>query len=268
MDELFNLSLGSSVVHSTTDPAPVLHIFYIPLQTQYRSPYTPQSTTDTAPVLRILDTPLQSRYRSSNSLNTRHQTYVCFPVQYRPSTSPAYTMQSTTDPVLVIRIQSPTDPVPVLSEILSPLKTQPRVYSIGHYIPSTSTPYTIFSKDLVPVLLTNTSPPYTLQSTTGTEPVPCILYNPLETQYQSIFSTVHYRSSCSSVYTLQSTSDTVPVLRTIHYRPSTSLPYTLQSTTNIVPVFHIFYSLLQNQYQASVYTVHYRPSSSPLYTQQ
>ena len=74
------LTLGSSIVHSTIDPAPVLHIFSIPLQTQYRSsvysavhhrhstssPNTLHSTTVKVLVLRI----------HYNSLNTQHQTYV------------------------------------------------------------------------------------------------------------------------------------------------------------------------------------------------
>ena len=310
MDKLFNLTLGSSIVHFTTDPAPVPHIFYISLQTQYRSsvysivhhrhstssPNTLHSTTVKVPVLRI----------HYNSLNTQHQTYVCFPVQYRPSTIPAYTVQSTTNRVPVPRIQSPTDPAPVLSEIHSTLLTKNLscVYSTGHYSPSTSPPYTIFLKDLVPVLLISTSPPYTLQSTIDTVPVLRILYNPLETQYQSVFSTVHYRPCSSTSYTLhykssvystilyrpssslsyipQSTTNTVPVLcilSTVHYRTSTSPPYILQSITDQVPVLCILYSKLQIQYQSSVYssihystsppyTVHYRPSTSPLYTLQ
>ena len=64
------------------------------------SPNTLHSTTVKVPVLRI-------RY---NSLNTQHQTYVCFPVQFRPSTSPAYTVQSTTNQYL--------------SPVYSPLQTQ------------------------------------------------------------------------------------------------------------------------------------------------
>ena len=168
------MTLGSSIVHSTTDPAPLLHIFYILLQYQYRfsvysavqhrhstsSPNTLHSITVKVPVLHI----------HYNSLNTQHQTYVCFPVQYRPSASPPYTVQSTTNPVSVPRKQSPTDPLPVLSEIYM---------------------YSIFLKDLVPVLLMSTSPPYT----TVRDRHKCVyqssVYNPLETQYQSVFSTDH-----------------------------------------------------------------------------
>ena len=49
-------------------------------------------------------------------------------------------------------------------------------------------------------------------------PVLLILYNLLETQYQSVFSTVHYRPCSSTSYSLQSTTDTLPALR-ILYKP-------------------------------------------------
>ena len=152
--------------------------------------------------------------------------------------------------------------VPVLSEIHSPLQTQnlSYVYSTGHYSPSTSPPYTIFLKDLELVLLISTSPPYNLQSAKIAQmclPVLRILFNPLETQYQYVFSTVHYRPCSSTSYSLQSTTDTLPVLRI------------LRSTTDKVQVFRILYSSLQTPYQSSVYsTVHYRTSTSPPYTLQ
>ena len=136
-------------------------------------------------------------------------------------------MQSTTNPVPVPSIQSHTDPVPVLSEIHSPLQTQNLscVYSTGHYSHSTSPPYTVFLKDLEPVLLISTNPPYNLQSAKNAQmclPVLRILYNPLETQYQSVFSTVHYRPCSSTSYSLQPTTDTFQfsVYSTIHYRRS------------------------------------------------
>ena len=171
------------------------------------------------------------------------------------------------------------------------------LYSTGHYSHSTSPPYTIFLKDPEPVLLISTSLPYNLQSAKNAQmclPVIRILYNPLETQYQSVFSTVHYRPCSSTSYSLQSTTDTLPVLRilynpqptkffrilysppqtpyqssvypTVHYRTSTSPPCTLQSTTDPEPVLRILYSPLQIPYQSSVYsTVNNRASTSPPY---
>ena len=88
-----------------------------------------------------------------------------------------------------------------------------------------------------------TSPPYTLQSTTDPVSIFRILYKPLQTQYES------------SVYS------------TIHQRPSNSLPYTLQPTTDQVLVLCVLYNPLQTWYKLFVFsTVSYRHSFSPSYT--
>ena len=89
---------------------------------------------------------------------------------------------------------------------------------------------------------------------------------------------VHYRSSISPPYILQSTTDTVPV-RLIQIQPFSitytlletqfSPPYTPQSTAYQVLVFCIICSPLKNQYQSRINCrVQCRPSTSLPYTLQ
>ena len=178
----------------------------------------------------------------------QYQCSVYSTIHYRPSTSPPYTLQSTTDQSTVLRI------------LYSQLQYQYSVYSTINYRPSTSTPYT-------------------LKSTTDPVPVLRMLFTSLQTQYQSsVYSTVHhrhtiqssiystYRLTSGSPYTQQSTTDPVPSLRihysplqfqsfvhsTVIYRLGSGPPYTLQCLTVHVSVLHILYNSLQSQFLSSV----------------
>ena len=191
--------------------------------------YTLHSTTVKVPVLGI----------HYSFLNTQHQAYVYSAVQDRPSTSPAYIVQSITDPVPVLRIlYSPLQIVPVLRILYSLLQTQYQssVLCTVHCRPSAD-------------------PPYTLQSITDQDPVLRILYNPLETQHQSsVYCTIEYVPVHSVLYSPLQTQ----------YQS----PYFAQSTTDPVLVLRIMYSPLQTKYTSSRYsTVQQRSSTCPCYSQ-
>ena len=209
--------------------------------------------------------------------------FVYSTVHHRHSTSPPYSLQSTTDSVPVLRklyslqqtkfqssvylsvnyrysfsyiLPATKDPVPVLHILYSRTKTQYKssVFSTVHYRPRTSPSYTLQpSGDRYRA----SSPPYTLQSTAVLVLV-LRIDSPLQTQYRSsLYSTVLYRPSSSPAYTLQSTTNYVPFLRiqyqssvnaSVHNRISISPPYTLQFPTDPVPLLRILYSPLQTQY--------------------
>ena len=147
---------------------------------------------------------------------------------HRPSSSPPYTLQSSSEPVTVLPL------------IYSPLQIQCKssVFSTVHYKSSTSPPYNIMSSYApVPVLRLLCSPAqtlhilYTLQFTTHPVLVLRILCSQAQIQYQyqsSIYSTVHDKQ---------------------------------------IPVPRITYSPLQIKNQSSIYsTVHRSLRTSPLYT--
>ena len=118
---------------------PVLHILYSPPHTLiqssqefkvlYRPSISPLYDTDPLRVLRIFYSPLQAQYQSS--------VYTTGP--YRPRYCPRYNLQSTTDPVPVLRLlcspirpsisppynpRSTTEPVPLLRIKYSPIQIQ------------------------------------------------------------------------------------------------------------------------------------------------
>ena len=129
--------------------------------------------------------------------------------------------------------------------IQSPLQIQYQssVYTAIHHRHSTSPPYTDTALSITYTLLkTQFSPPYTPQSTAYQVLVFCIICSPLKNQYQS---RVNCRVQC---------------------RPSTSLPYTLQSSTEPVPVLILLYSLLWTVPYLRTLCSHYRHSKIPMYT--
>ena len=175
---------------------------------------------------------------------------------HRSSSSPPYTLQSSSDPVTV------------LSTVYSPLQTQCQssVVSTVHYKSSTSPPYNIMSSSApfqffvssVVQHRPTTSQQYTLQSTTDPVLVLRIRRSPAQIQCQSsIYYTVHDKHSIIPPYNIHSTLDPEPILYS----------YTLQSSTDPGIALHILYSPPQTRDQSFVYSVvQHRPTSSQQYT--
>ena len=141
-------------------------------------------------------------------------------VHYRPSISPPYIIQSTTDTETVIRV------------FYSPLQTS--IQSSVYYTVNCSTcaPYIQSTTDPVPVLRILYSPPQTHL------PVLRIFYNPLQTHYRSSVytkSTTVLVSVLRTLYSHLQTRYQSSVYSTVPYSPHFSTPYTLQSTTVPVP---------------------------------